>query len=85
MAILVNFETNMIQKQSMVILVNYKDNCDKATTIANKPMGFDLSQLNLVLIPMTTLETICDRRADIRKKLLIGARATTLLKKGMPK
>ena len=32
MAILGNFETTMIQKQSMVILVNYKENYDTTTT-----------------------------------------------------
>ena len=45
MAILVNFETTMIKKQSMVILVNYKDNYDTTTTTANKSMGFDLSAI----------------------------------------
>ena len=43
MAILGNFEITMMQKQSMVILVNYKDNYDTATKPANKSMGFDLS------------------------------------------
>ena len=35
----------------MVILVNYKDNYDTATTLTNKSVGFDLStvQLNLVV------------------------------------
>ena len=32
MAILGNFETTMIQKQFMVILVNYKENYDTTTT-----------------------------------------------------
>ena len=32
MAILGNFDTTMIQKQSMVILVNYKENYDTTTT-----------------------------------------------------
>ena len=43
MVTLGNFEITMMQKQSMVILVNYKDNYDTVTTIANKSMGFDLS------------------------------------------
>ena len=45
MAILGNFETTMIQKQSMVILVSYKDNFDTKTITANKSMGFDLSAI----------------------------------------
>ena len=32
MAILGNFETTMIQKQSMVILLNFKENYDTRTT-----------------------------------------------------
>ena len=43
MAILDNFETTRIQKRSMVILVNYEDNYDTATTTANKLVSFDLS------------------------------------------
>ena len=43
MAILGNFETTMVQKQSMVILVNYKENYDTKT--ANNSMGFDLSAI----------------------------------------
>ena len=33
----------MLQKQSSVILANYTDNYDAATTTANKSMGFDPS------------------------------------------
>ena len=43
--ILGHFEKNMEQKQSMAILVNYKDNNDMATIIANKSLGFDLSAI----------------------------------------
>ena len=46
MVILGNFETTMIQKQSMAILVNYKYNYDTTTTTANKSMGFDLSAID---------------------------------------
>ena len=35
----------MKQKQSMVVLVDYKDNYDTATMTANKSMGFDLSAI----------------------------------------
>ena len=45
MAILGNFETTMIQKQSMAIIVNYKDKHDTTTTTANNSMGFDLSAI----------------------------------------
>ena len=45
MAILGNFEITIMQKQSMAILVNYKDNNDMATIIANKSLGFDLSAI----------------------------------------
>ena len=44
-AILGNFETTMIKKQSLIILVNYKDNYDKTTTTANKSMVFDVSAI----------------------------------------
>ena len=41
MAIFGNFETTVIQKQSIVILVNYKENYDSTMiTTANKSMGF---------------------------------------------
>ena len=35
----------MKQKQSMVVLVDYKDNYDTAIMTANKSMGFDLSAI----------------------------------------
>ena len=35
----------MKQKQSMVVLVDYKDNYDTATMTANESMGFDLSAI----------------------------------------
>ena len=35
----------MKQEQSMVVLVDYKDNYDTATMTANKSMGFDLSAI----------------------------------------
>ena len=52
----------MKQKQSMVVLVDYKDNYDTATMTANKSMGFDLSAIqscilnNLTQISQTFLE-----------------------------
>ena len=52
MEILGNFEITLIQKQSIVILVNYKDNYDTATTIANKSMGFDLSAIQSCLLSL---------------------------------
>ena len=45
MAILGTFSTTMKPKQSMVILVNFKDNYDTTTTSANKSTGFDLSAI----------------------------------------
>ena len=50
MAILVNFDTIMTEKQSMVILVNYEDNYNTTTTTANKSMGFDLSAIQSCLM-----------------------------------
>ena len=44
MAILGNFKTTMIQKQSMVILVNFKDNYDTMTTTETNQWVFDLLQ-----------------------------------------
>ena len=40
----------MIQKQSMVILVSYKENYYTAIKKATKPMGFDLSATHLLLL-----------------------------------
>ena len=48
MAILGNFETTMIQKQSMVILVNYKENYDTTTTTIQwvlTPVQFNLIKI----------------------------------------
>ena len=45
MAIIGNFETPTKQKQSMVILVNYKNKYDITITTANKSIGFDLSAI----------------------------------------
>ena len=40
----------------MVILVNYKDNYDTATTAANKSMGFDLGAIHSCLTPFCMWE-----------------------------
>ena len=50
MAILGNFETTMIQKQSMVILVNYKDNYYTAQQQQTNQWVLTSVQFNLVFL-----------------------------------
>ena len=48
------FETTMIQKQSMVILVNYEENYDTTTTTTvENSMCFDLSAIQSCLVYRT--------------------------------
>ena len=70
MTILGNFETTMIQKQSMVILVNYKDNYDTTTTTTNKSMGFDLSAIQSCSTPkLLSLEKLLFLKLHLQKTL----------------
>ena len=64
MAILGNFETTMIQKQSMVILVNFKENYDTTTTTIQ--CALTSVQFNLV----NDLVCVKSKNPDIQESLI---------------
>ena len=59
MAILDNFETTMIQKQSMVILVNYKENY--YTTATTIQWVLTSVQFNLVVFDIVIFKSCLDK------------------------
>ena len=59
MTILVNFETSMIQKQSMVILVNYKENYYTTTTTIQWVLTS--VQFNLVVFDIVIFKSCLDK------------------------